>query len=68
MVINLNSTLKSMMGIQTTTSEGPQTSNPISGMFSLGDAAIDNTQLRSEFENKYLQKTNYVISDLGVVT
>ena len=35
---------------------------------SIGDLEIDNTQLMNEFENKYLQKTNYVISDLGVVT
>jgi len=51
-----------MLGIK---QEGDE-SNVFTGK--IGDLEIDNTQLMNEFENKYLQKTNYVISDLGVVT
>jgi len=62
-----------MLGIASTaqnTLVGGKVSSQISNILSgkIGDSAINTTHLMNEFENKYLQKTGYDISDVGVVT
>jgi len=62
-----------MLGIATRSQRsqgGDKVSSQISNLLSgkIGDSDINITKLRNEFENKYLQKTSYAISDVGVVT
>ena len=71
--MNLNNTLKQMLGItfgskenQSTDKLSSQVSNLITRKF--GESAIDHTQLSNEFESKYLQKLSYIISKKGMVT
>jgi hypothetical protein len=72
-VYNLNSTLKKMLGFKQNDfkSEACTDRQPFDGKWSVskfGDSDIDLSQMSYEFENKYLQKTGYTISKLGVVT
>ena len=41
-------------------------SNILSGR--IGDSTVNTMQLKGEFENKYLQKTSYTISNLGILS